>query len=85
MTNLLEKARLKIHYKYINKEASEGGGDVTMRNELIRLRTRTGAQVLMHTSKDLIYTAITATDCWIEMSAMVNLMYMPKIVCFHRK
>lgn len=57
-------------YEYINKEASGKGGDVTRpHNELIRLRTRTGAQILMHTSEDLIYINNSRGTCWIEMSS----------------
>ena len=72
-------------YKYINKEASEGGGDVTMpHNELIRLRTRTGAQVLMHTSEDLIYINNSNGSCWIEMSANGKLdVYAQDSISFH--
>lgn len=57
-------------YKYLNKEASEPGGDVTIpHNEMIRLRTRTGAQIMMHTSEDLIYINNSSGSCWLEMTA----------------
>ena len=57
-------------YEYVNKEASGRGGDVTRpHNEMIRLRTRTGAQILMHTSEDLIYINNSRGTCWIEMSS----------------
>lgn len=57
-------------HEYVNKEASEKGGDVTRpHNELIRMRTRTGAQILMHTSEDLIYINNSRGTCWIEMSS----------------
>jgi hypothetical protein len=72
-------------YKYINKEASESGGDVTKpHNEMIRLRTRTGAQVLMHTSEDLIYINNSSGSCWIEMSANGKLdVYAQDSISFH--
>ena len=72
-------------YKYINKEASESGGDVTKpHNELIRLRTRTGAQILMHTSEDLIYINNSSGSCWIEMSANGKLdVYAQDSISFH--
>ena len=72
-------------YKYVNKEASEGGGDVTIpHNELIRLRTRTGAQVLMHTSEDLIYINNSDGSCWIEMSSNGKLdVYAQDSISFH--
>lgn len=72
-------------YKYINKEASERGGDVTIpHNELIRLRTRTGAQILMHTSEDLIYINNSKGSCWIEMSSNGKLdVYAADSISFH--
>lgn len=57
-------------YEYVNKEAGEGGGDVTVpHNEMIRLKTRTGAQILMHTSEDLIYIANSRGTAWIEFTS----------------
>jgi len=57
-------------YKYKNKEASEKGGDVTRpANEMIKLRTRTGAQIMMNTSEDLIYINNSRGTAWIEMSS----------------
>ena len=72
-------------YEYINKEASEKGGDVTKpHNELIRLRTRTGAQILMHTSEDLIYINNSKGSCWIEMSSNGKLdVYAEDSISFH--
>ena len=45
-------------------------GDVNGQNELIRLRTRTGHQILMHNSQDLIYIANSKGTSWIEMTSM---------------
>lgn len=72
-------------YEYINKEASGRGGDVTRpHNELIRLRTRTGAQILMHTSEDLIYINNSRGTCWIEMSSNGKLdVYAADSISFH--
>lgn len=57
-------------YKYINKEASESGGDVTLpQNELIRMRTRTGMQIVLHTTEDLIYVNNSRGTAWIEMTS----------------
>lgn len=72
-------------YKYMNKEASEKGGDVSIpHNELIRLRTRTGAQILMHTSEDLIYINNSKGSCWIEMSSNGKLdVYAADSISFH--
>lgn len=38
-------------------------------NELIRLRTRTGHQIVLHTSEDLIYIGNSRGTCWIEMTS----------------
>jgi len=44
-------------------------GDVNGQNELVRIRTRTGHQILMHNSQDLIYIANGQGTAWIEMSS----------------
>lgn len=56
--------------EYVNKEAEEEGGDQTLpANDLVRLRTRTGHQILMHNSEDLIYIANGRGTAWIELSS----------------
>jgi len=55
---------------YINKEVGEDGGDETIpQNELIRLRTRTGHQILLHNSEDLIYIGNSRGTAWIELTS----------------
>ena len=55
---------------YINKEAGEEGGDETIpQNECIRIRTRTGHQILLHNSEDLIYIANSRGTAWIELTS----------------
>lgn len=44
-------------------------GDKEGKNELVRLRTRTGHQILLHNSADLIYIANAAGTAWLEMSS----------------
>ena len=44
-------------------------GDENGQNELVRIRTRTGHQILMHNTNDLIYIANAAGTTWIEMTA----------------
>jgi putative chitinase len=44
-------------------------GDVNGQNELVRLRTRTGHQILMHNSNDLIYIANSKGTAWIELTS----------------
>ena len=56
--------------KYIAKEQDEEGGDVTVpHNELFRIRTRTGHQILMHNSEDLIYISNSRGTSWIELTS----------------
>ena len=55
---------------YKNKGNNETGGDRTIpQNELIRFRTRTGHQILMHNSEDLIYIGNSRGTTWIEMTS----------------
>ena len=44
-------------------------GDDNGQNELVRIRTRTGHQILMHNSQDLIYIANSKGTAWIEMTS----------------
>jgi predicted chitinase len=44
-------------------------GDINGQNELVRIRTRTGHQILMHNSQDLIYIANSKGSAWIEMTS----------------
>ena len=41
-------------------------GDVDGNNELVRIRTRTGHQILMHNTADLIYIANAKGTAWLE-------------------
>jgi uncharacterized protein (DUF2345 family) len=55
---------------YKNKGDNEAGGDRTVpQNELMRFRTRTGHQILMHNSEDLIYIGNARGTTWIEMTS----------------
>jgi predicted chitinase len=44
-------------------------GDKDGQNELVRIRTRTGHQILMHNSSDLIYIANSKGSAWVELSS----------------
>lgn len=44
-------------------------GDKNGQNELVRIRTRTGHQILMHNSQDLIYIANSKGSAWIELTS----------------
>ena len=56
--------------EYVNLEAGETGGDPTLpHNEHIRLRTRTGHQILLHNTEDLIYIGNSRGTSWIELTS----------------
>lgn len=55
---------------YVNRERGEEGGDETIpQNECIRIRTRTGHQILLHNSEDLIYITNSRGTAWIELTS----------------
>jgi hypothetical protein len=55
---------------YIPVEQGKTAKDHTMpHNELVRIRTRTGHQILLHNSEDLIYISHGSGNSWIEMTA----------------
>lgn len=55
---------------YSSVEAGETDGDPTIpHNELIRIRTRTGHQILLHNSEDLIYITNSRGTSWIEITS----------------
>ena len=60
--------------EYENIEARESGdpreGEVTLpANELVRIRTRTGHQILLHNTEDLIYIGNARGTSWIELTS----------------
>jgi hypothetical protein len=56
--------------EYAAVEQGETDGDRTIpHNELIRLRTRTGHQILLHNSEDLIYIGNARGTTWIELTS----------------
>ena len=56
--------------EYANISNSEGGGDPTRpANELVRIRTRTGHQILLHNTEDLIYIGNARGTTWIELTS----------------
>lgn len=44
-------------------------GDIDGENELVRIRTRTGHQILLHNTKDLIYIGNAKGTAWIELTS----------------
>lgn len=56
--------------QYANVEAGELYGDPTIpHNELTRIRTRTGHQILMHNSEDFVYIANSRGTAWVELTS----------------
>ncbi len=56
--------------EYANLSNNEGGGDPTRpANELFRIRTRTGHQILLHNTEDLIYIGNARGTTWIELTS----------------
>lgn len=55
--------------EYASVEKGETGDRKILHNELIRLRTRTGHQILMHNSEDLIYIGNARGTAWIELTS----------------
>ena len=56
--------------EYAAIEQNETGGNVNIpHNELVRIRTRTGHQILLHNSEDLIYIANAKGSTWIELTS----------------
>src|SRR5574343_357943 len=55
---------------YVSPEQGDTSGDPTIpHNELVRIRTRTGHQILLHNSEDLIYIANSRGTAWIELTS----------------
>jgi hypothetical protein len=55
--------------KYANVLAGEKGDPTIPYNEYFRVRTRTGHQLLMHNSEDLIYIGNAKGTTWIELTS----------------
>lgn len=55
---------------YVSVEQGETGGKTDIpHNELVRIRTRTGHQILLHNSEDLIYIGNAKGTTWIELTS----------------
>lgn len=55
--------------EYGNVADGDSGEDKIPHNELIRLRTRTGHQIVLHNSEDLIYIGNARGTAWIEITS----------------
>jgi len=56
-------------YNYVQPKTPPVGDTTIPHNELIRLRTRTGHQILLHNSEDLIYIGNAKGTAWIELTS----------------
>ena len=55
--------------EYANVEKGESGDPTIPHNEFLKLKTRTGHQILLHNSEDLIYISHGSGNSWIELTA----------------
>ena len=55
--------------QFLDIAGISGGNETIPHNELLRIRTRTGHQILLHNSEDLIYIGNAKGTTWIEMTA----------------
>jgi len=73
--------------EYVNQFTAEEGdtADETIpHNELVRIRTRTGHQILLHNSEDLIYIGNAKGTTWIELTANGKIdVYAKDSISFH--
>jgi uncharacterized protein (DUF2345 family) len=61
-------------------------GDQNGQNELVRIRTRTGHQILLHNSSDLVYIANSKGTAWIELTSNGKIdIYAEDSVSIHTK
>jgi hypothetical protein len=56
-------------YVSVEQDGPDGGEPTIPHNELVRIRTRTGHQILMHNSEDLIYITNARGTAWIELTS----------------
>lgn len=69
-SSLLRKAPASTSApEYASVEKGETGDPTLPHNELVRIRTRTGHQVLLHNTEDLIYIGNARGTTWIELTS----------------
>jgi len=70
--NFLRKTHAKDgppEYVSVEQDGPAGADSTIPHNELVRIRTRTGHQILLHNSEDLIYIGNARGTTWIEMTS----------------
>ena len=60
----------KAEYVSVEEDKDKKGFADVPHNELVRLRTRTGHQILLHNSEDLIYIGNAKGTAWIELTSL---------------
>ena len=60
----------KAEYVSVEEDKDKVGRVDVPHNELVRLRTRTGHQILLHNSEDLIYIGNAKGTAWIELTSL---------------
>lgn len=67
---LRKKPAAEAGPEYVSPEQGQTGGNVNIpHNELTRIRTRTGHQILLHNSEDLVYISHGNGKTWIELTS----------------
>ena len=61
-------SRLGGHSFVMDDGTPSVGGETPIENELIRFRTRKGAQVLLHDSENMVYIINSTGTAWVELS-----------------
>jgi len=73
--------------EYVNRltgDEQETADETIPHNELVRIRTRTGHQILLHNSEDLIYIGNARGTTWIELTANGKIdVYAKDSISFH--
>jgi hypothetical protein len=64
-----EKASKEGPVKYVDAGKGEKGDPTIPKNEYFRIRTRTGHQILLHNSEDLIYIGNSRGTTWVEFTS----------------
>jgi hypothetical protein len=65
-------------------QQDQGGNPTIPHNELFRIRTRTGHQILLHNSEDLIYIGNASGTTWIELTSNGKIdVYAKDSISFH--
>lgn len=71
---------------YASVDNGEEGDPTLPHNELVRIRTRTGHQILLHNTEDLIYIGNARGTTWIELTSNGKLdIYAADSVSIHTK